>query len=77
MFTFYRKERIFKVTNALFILVKRHRSAVEICLMAVYKKELYFDIVTNDFSMFVERYRSAVKLGLMAVIYNCAVIENF
>ena len=59
------------------MLVKRYRNAVEICLMTVYKKELYFDIVTNDFSMFVERYRSAVKLGLMAVIYNCAVIENF
>ncbi len=34
--------------------IERHRNAVPICLMAVYKRELYFDKVTNIFSMFVK-----------------------
>ncbi len=47
--------------------------SLQICLMAVYKKELTFDKVTNALFMFVRifdslRHISAVELGLMAVI---------
>ncbi len=68
------KEFIFdKITKILSMLVKisdflRLWNAVQICPMAVYKKELIFDIVTNAFSMFVVRLHGAVQLGLMAVI---------